>query len=641
MSDLRPLPTNGDKLRSYLDFYQYSLSNESDFWLRQAKLLAWERFPSMANESRLAPSEVVIRWFADGALNAAYNCVGRHAQKTPDRIALYWEPDDPRALTRQITYAELEREVHQMAGILRHLGIQKGDRVAIYLPMIPEAVIAMLACAQIGAVHTVVFGGFSAQALRLRLEHAQAKLLLTTPRGQRGGKTIPLYEEALKAIPTPGLQKLLLIDTPEMPHQPQSDLEVSYQALRQTVAPYTTYPPMQAEDPLFILYTSGSTGKPKGLLHTTGGYLVYATYTFQLVFDYQPQDIYFCTADLGWITGHSYLVYGPLSSGATQVFFAGTPTHPTPARLWEIVDKYGVSLLYTSPTAIRTLMREGDHWVRQTSRHTLRLLGSVGEPINPEAWQWYYRVVGAGRCAILDTWWQTETGGICISPLPRLHSVQKPGSATYPLPGIQAALLDAQGREIEGPGEGILVLKGFWPGQARVLWGDPKRFYETYFAPYPGYFYTGDGARRDEEGCLFIIGRIDDVLNVSGHRLGTAEIESALVSHPAVAEAAVVGFPHPIKGEGIYAFAVLRSGYDSAPALTEELVYTVRQTIGPIAKPDHIQFVPDLPKTRSGKIMRRILRKIVRNENDFGDISTLANPEIVSAIWETRKVIPS
>ncbi len=629
----------------YAALYERSIKEPDAFWKEAAEILTWTRFPTKISHFVIhhptSPADkphIDIRWYEDGLLNAAYNAVGRHARSHPDRIAFYWEPDHPDTRGRQITYAELEKEVHHIAGILRHLGIRKGDRVAVYLPMIPETIAAMLACAQIGAIHTVVFAGFSVEALRSRIQDSQARLLITTELSPRGGKVTPLYQQAAAAAENTSIEHILIIDTPEKPFSPQAPHQHSYQALKATIPPSTDYPPMQAEDPLFILYTSGSTGKPKGLLHTTGGHLVYAAYTFRLVFDYQPEDIYFCAADVGWITGHSYLVYGPLVSGATQVLFQGTPTYPTPGRLWEIVDKYGVSILYTSPTAIRALMREGERWVYQSRRERLRLLGSVGEPINPEAWRWYHDVVVKGQCPIVDTWWQTETGGICISPLPSLHNVQKPGSATYPLPGIQPVLLTPEGKEHTAPGEGLLALKGTWPGQARTLWGDPQRFYEVYFAPYPGYYYTGDGAKVDEDGCFWIYGRIDDVLKVAGHRLGTAEIESALVAHPAVAEAAVVGFPHPIKGEGIYAFVVLQK--DALPPPEAELIETVRQQVGPIAKPDVIQIAPDLPKTRSGKIMRRILRKIVGGERDFGDTSTLADPSVVELLWEGRRPLP-
>jgi acetyl-CoA synthetase len=629
----------------YAALYARSIREPDTFWKEIAEILTWARFPTKISHFAIHhptnPTDkphVDIRWYEDGLLNAAYNSVGRHARSQPDRVAFYWEPDHPDTPGQRITYAELEKEVHHVAGILRHLGIQKGDRVAIYLPMIPETIAAMLACAQIGAIHTVVFAGFSTEALRSRLLDSQAKLLITTEESPRGGKVTPLYQQAIASAEGTAVEHILVIDTPEKPFAPPAAHHHSYQALKATIPPYTDYPPMQAEDPLFILYTSGSTGKPKGLLHTTGGYLVYTAYTFRLVFDYKSEDVYFCAADVGWITGHSYLVYGPLCSGATQVLFQGTPTYPTPGRLWQIVDKYGVSILYTSPTAIRALMREGDRWVHQSRRDRLRLLGSVGEPINPEAWRWYHDVVGKGQCPIVDTWWQTETGGISISPLPALHNVQKPGSATYPLPGIQPVLLTPEGQELSSPGEGILALKGSWPGQGRTLWGDPQLFYEVYFAPYPGYYYTGDGARIDEDGCFWIYGRIDDVLKVAGHRLGTADIESALVAHPAVAEAAVVGFPHPIKGEGIYAFVALQK--DTPPPTEAELIETVRQQVGPIAKPDVIHIAPDLPKTRSGKIMRRILRKIATGERDFGDTSTLADPAVVEVLWEGRRPLP-
>ncbi|GIV26074.1 MAG: acetyl-coenzyme A synthetase [Bacteroidia bacterium] len=603
-----------------------------DFWLSRAGLLDWVRFPSQAGEWRFSDQEVFIRWYADGQLNPAFNCVDRHAARTPDRIALYWEPDDPAEAPRQYTYKALLEEVQAFAGVLAKLGIQKGDRVAIYLPMIPEAVVAMLACARIGAVHTVVFAGFSAQALAERLRDSGARLLICADEGRRGGKTLPLKAQADQAVAqAPTVEKVLVVRRTggAIPFSPPRDLW--YHEEREKARPFSEAPPHEAETPLFILYTSGSTGKPKGLLHTTGGYLVYALHTFLEVFDYKPEDVYFCTADVGWITGHTYLVYGPLAAGATVVLFEGVPLYPTPARYWEVVDRYKVTIFYTAPTAIRALMREGEQWVQRTSRKTLRILGSVGEPINPEAWRWYYEVVGEGRCPIVDTWWQTETGGILISPRP-FQTALKPGSATLPLPGIEPAILDASGQEIAGPGEGVLVLKKSWPGQARTLWGDHERFIQTYFRPYPGYYFTGDGARRDEDGYYWITGRVDDVLNVSGHRLGTAEIESALVAHPAVAEAAVVGYPHPIKGEGIYAFVTLKAGYPVSEALEAELRETVRQHIGPIAKPDVIHFVPDLPKTRSGKIMRRILRKLVRGETDFGDTSTLADPGVVQQL---------
>lgn len=604
----------------------------SAYWLRRAALLDWERFPTQAGQWRFSSQEVFIRWYADGQLNAAYNCVDRHAVRTPDRVALYWEPDDPAEARRALTYRQLLEEVQRFSGVLRSLGLQAGDRVAIYLPMIPEAVVAMLACARLGVIHTVVFGGFSAEALAGRLRDSGARLLITADEGRRGGKTLPLKAQADQAVAqAPSLEKVIVVRRTggSIPWTPHRDLW--YHEQMQAAQPLQEAPPLEAETPLFILYTSGSTGKPKGLLHTTGGYLVYAIHTFLEVFDYQPEDVYFCTADVGWITGHTYIVYGPLAAGATVVLFEGVPLYPTPARYWEVVDQYGVTIFYTAPTAIRALMREGEEWVQRTSRKTLRILGSVGEPINPEAWRWYYEVVGERRCPIMDTWWQTETGGILISPRP-FQTALKPGSATLPLPGIEPAILDTSGKEITGPGEGVLVLKNSWPGQARTLWGDHERFMETYFRPYPGYYFTGDGARRDEDGYYWITGRVDDVLNVAGHRLGTAEIESALVSHPAVAEAAVVGQPHPIKGEGIYAFVVLKAGHTPSQALEVELREVVGQQIGPISRPDGIQFVPDLPKTRSGKIMRRILRKLVRGETDWGDISTLADPSVVERL---------
>ncbi|MCS6790916.1 MAG: acetate--CoA ligase [Bacteroidia bacterium] len=615
----------------------------SGYWLARARLLDWYQFPTREGEYNFHPPEVFIRWFADGKLNASYNCVDRHAQRAPDRTAILWESDDPTEPVRRITYGELLAEVQLFAGILRDLGVEKGDRVALYLPMIPEAIIAMLACARIGAIHSVVFGGFSAEALASRLQDAQAKVLITADEGKRGGKLVPLKRQADEALEqAPSVQKVIVIQRTGNSVPLRSARDLLYSELRSRAKPLKEAPAMEAEDPLFILYTSGSTGKPKGLLHTTGGYLTYAAHTFELVFQYKPEDVYFCTADVGWITGHTYIVYGPLALGATVVIFEGTPVHPTPSRYWEIVDAHGVTIFYTAPTAIRALMRQGDAWVQRTSRKTLRLLGSVGEPINPEAWRWYYEVVGERRCPIVDTWWQTETGGILISPIPH-QTALKAGSATLPLPHIRPAILDAQGNELQGVGEGILVIKHSWPGQARTMWGDHKRFIDTYYAPYPGYYFTGDGARRDEDGYYWITGRIDDVLNVSGHRLGTAEIESALVSHPAVAEAAVVGFPHPVKGEGIYAFVLLQSDYliEDTETLKAELVETVRKIIGPIAKPDLIQIAPDLPKTRSGKIMRRILRKIVIGDTNFGDTSTLSDPSVVERIIQTKQLLPT
>ncbi|MCX8113234.1 MAG: acetate--CoA ligase [Bacteroidia bacterium] len=612
-------------------------------WLEQARLIDWERFPEQEGEYNFVPPHVYIRWFADGSLNAAYNCVDRHAARTPDRIALIWEPDDPKAPPVKLTYQALQAEVQRFAGVLKHLGVEQGDRVAIYLPMIPEAIIAMLACARIGAIHTVVFGGFSAEALAGRLIDASAKVLITADEAYRGGKVIPMKARADAAVSEARcVQHVILIRHTGASVPFTSGRDVEYAQIKESILPFTDAPAVEAEHPLFILYTSGSTGKPKGVLHTTGGYLTYAVHSFKTVFQYQPDDVYFCTADVGWITGHTYIVYGPLACGATVVIYEGIPNYPSPSRYWEIVDKYGVTIFYTAPTAIRALMRLGDSWVKGTSRKTLRLLGTVGEPINPEAWQWYHKVVGEERCPIVDTWWQTETGGILISPIPNKTRL-KPGSATHPLPGIIPALMDAEGKEISGPGEGALVIKTSWPGQARTMWGDHERFMQTYFAPYPGYYFTGDAARRDEEGYYWIIGRMDDVLNVSGHRLGTAEIESALVSHPAVAEAAVVGFPHPIKGEGIYAFVLLKAGIHvpDEEELRAELIKTVDKVIGPIAKPDLIHFAPDLPKTRSGKIMRRILRKLIVGETDFGDISTLADPSVVEKLLSTRKPLPT
>jgi acetyl-CoA synthetase len=624
----------------YARDYTESLRDPDAFWGRIAGRIDWLRAPTRIKDSSFAPDDFRIRWFEDGELNVAANCLDRQLQERGGKTAIVFEPDDPEQPAQRISYRQLHARVCRLAGALRNLGVGKGDRVTIYLPMIPEAAIAMLACARIGAVHSVVFGGFSPESLAGRIADCASKLVITADEGRRGGKRIPLkanVDESLKKPGTTCVETVLVVrhtggPVPmQMPRDRWMDAVVAGQ-------PEQCEPErMNAEDPLFILYTSGSTGKPKGVLHTSGGYLVYASYTHEIVFDLREDDIFWCTADVGWITGHSYIVYGPLANGATTLMFEGVPNHPDVSRFWQVIDKHQVTIFYTAPTAIRALMREGDAPVKKTSRASLRLLGSVGEPINPEAWRWYFEVVGDARCPVVDTWWQTETGGILISPLPGATAL-KPGSATQPLPGVQPALVDAEGKTLDGAAEGNLVLLDSWPGQMRTLYGDHARFIETYFSAYPGRYFTGDGCRRDEDGYYWITGRVDDVINVSGHRIGTAEVESALVAHPKVAEAAVVGFPHEIKGSGIYAFVTLNVGVAADEALRKELIAWVREQIGPIAAPDHLQWAPGLPKTRSGKIMRRILRKIAENLPDqLGDVSTLADPGVVESLLRDRQ----
>lgn len=607
-----------------------------DYWKKEAQNIEWSKpFTKVKNTSFKMP--VQIKWFEDGELNACYNCLDRHLPQHADRVAYYFEPDDPSGQSASFTYQEVYDEVCRMANVLKKLGVKKGDRVTIYLPMIPEAAFAMLACARLGAVHTAVFGGFSPESLKNRIEDCESKFVITADEGLRGGKRVPLKGNLDKAIENEKDIKTLIIKHTGGDISLRSQNDYLYEEERLTVQAECPAEPVNAEHPLFILYTSGSTSKPKGILHTTGGYMVYATTTFKTVFNYQPSDIFWCTADIGWITGHSYVVYGPLSCAATSVIFEGIPSYPDNSRFWNVVDKYKVSTFYTAPTAIRALMRTGDEWVKKTDRSSLRLLGSVGEPINPEVWKWYHQVVGNGRCDIVDTWWQTETGGIMISAIPN-ETVLKPGSATFPLKGIELELLTTEGQVIQGAGEGLLVIKDSWPGQARDIYNDTKRFNETYFSSYPNYYFTGDGCRRDEEGYYWITGRVDDVINVSGHRLGTAELESAIVATEFVSEAAVVGFPHDIKGQGIYAYVTLDEKTEPHDDLKKKIIAMVVDKVGPIAKPDAIQWAPHLPKTRSGKIMRRILRKIAEgNVSDLGDTSTLADPSVVEELIEESK----
>ncbi len=622
----------------YATKYANSTSSPDSFWLEQAKQLDWFSFPGKANESVITKDSVDIRWFSDGKLNACVNCLDRHLPQHAQRTAFFWEGDSP-SDSHAVTYQQAFNEVCKLANGLKELGVRKGDRVAIYMPMVPEAAYAMLACARIGAVHSVVFGGFSPNAIADRINDSSAKVIITADEGRRAGKTIPLKANVDKALENgacPSINAVLVFTVTGADLGAGNSVDVSWDELK-TKCDTTCEPEvMGAEDPLFILYTSGSTGKPKGVVHTTGGYLLYANLTFRAVFDYKQDDIYWCAADVGWITGHSYIIYGPMSNAATQVFFEGVPTYPDVRRIAQVIEKYKVNILYTAPTAIRALMAHGEKPVEGCDTSSLRLLGSVGEPINPEAWEWYYRVIGNSKCPIMDTWWQTETGGIMITPLAGVTAL-KPGSATQPMFGVQPTLFDAEGKEIEGAGEGNLVITSSWPGQARTVYGDHERFIQTYFSTYPGVYFTGDGARRDDDGYYWITGRVDDVLNVSGHRLGTAEIESALVAHKKVAEAAVVGYAHDIKGQGIYVYVTLNDGVQSNDELAEELKKWVRTELSPIAVPDKIQWADGLPKTRSGKIMRRILRKIAANEHDqLGDTSTLADPSVVDKLIQER-----
>jgi len=623
----------------YTRLYAESVSDPDRFWATVAERIDWSRKPTQIRDVSFDVEDFHIRWYADGELNASVNCLDRHLRTRGDKTALIWEPDDANAPARHVSYRELHQRVCQLANALRNLGVTKGDRVTIYLPMIVEAAVAMLACARIGAIHSVVFGGFAAQSIADRVADCASKLIITADEGVRGGRKVPLKANVDAALKMPGtstVETVLVVRHTGGVIDMQMPRDRWYGAVVDPQPLACEPEPMNAEDPLFILYTSGSTGKPKGVLHTTGGYLVFASYTHACTFDLREDDIFWCTADVGWVTGHSYIVYGPLANGATVLMFEGVPNYPDISRFWQVIDKHAVTIFYTAPTAIRAIMREGDAPVKATSRKSLRLLGTVGEPINPEAWRWYHQVVGDARCPIVDTWWQTETGGILITPLPgAIHA--KPGSATKPFFGVQPALVDAEGKILEGAAQGNLVLLDSWPGQMRTVYGDHPRFIETYFTTYPGMYFTGDGCRRDKDGYYWITGRVDDVINVSGHRIGTAEVESALVSHPKVAEAAVVGFPHDIKGQGIYAYVTLIAGEADSEALRKALVAHVRSEIGPIASPDHLQWAPSLPKTRSGKIMRRILRKIAENQLDqLGDTSTLADPSVVESLVNAR-----
>ena len=620
----------------YDAMYRASVTDSDAFWLEQAKRLDWVKAPTVAGDCSFDEADFRIEWFKDGVLNVAANCLDRHLATRGDQIAIIWEPDDPAEAPRRFTYRELHAEVCRFANVLKAQGVKKGDRVTVYLPMIPEAAFAVLACARIGAIHSVVFGGFSPDALAGRIVDCDSKIVITADEGRRGGRRVPLKTNVDEAAArAPSLEKVIVIKATGGDVAMHAR-DIWYHDAAAGVPADCPVEPMNAEDPLFILYTSGSTGQPKGVLHTTGGYLLWASFTHDLVFDYRPGNVFWCAADIGWVTGHTYIVYGPLANGATTLMYEGLPNWPDASRIWQVVDRHQVHTVFTAPTALRALMKDGDDFVRRTSRSSLRLLGTVGEPINPEAWRWYHDVVGEGRSPIVDTWWQTETGGALIAPLPGATDL-KPGSATRPLPGVQPQLVDENGAVLEGAVSGNLCITASWPGQMRTVWNDHARFFQTYFTTYRGKYFTGDGCRRDEDGYYWITGRVDDVINVSGHRMGTAEVESALVLHPKVAEAAVVGMPHDVKGQGIYAYVTLNAGEAASAELNTALKQWVRKEIGPIATPDAIQFAPGLPKTRSGKIMRRILRKIAEGDtSSLGDTSTLADPSVVDDLVTNR-----
>ncbi len=621
----------------YSSMYDNSLQNNDEFWADQAQRVDWIKKFTKIKDIKYSKDDVSIKWFEDGNLNVSYNCIDRHAENNPDKVAIIWEGDDPNE-TKKITYRDLLTNVSKAANVLKKVGVKKGDRVTIYLTMIPELAYIMLACARIGAVHSIIFGGFSSESIAGRIKDCKSEYVVTADEGVRGGKTIPLKlttDQALESCPD--VKKCLVVKRTNNEIELKKDRDLFYDDILKDVDSFCEPEILNAEDPLFILYTSGSTGKPKGVMHTTGGYIVYASMTHEYIFNYNDGDIYWCTADIGWITGHSYIIYGPLANGATTLMFEGIPNYPDFSRFWQIVDKHKVNIFYTAPTAIRALMREGDEYVKKTNRSSLKLLGTVGEPINPEAWKWYYEVPGNSKCPIVDTWWQTETGGILISPQTGAIKL-KPGSASKPFYGIEPCIVDKDGNELEGECEGMLCMKRSWPGQMRTVYGDHKRFIDTYFSQFDGKYFTGDGCKRDEDGYYWITGRVDDVIIVSGHNLGTAEIESAFVSHKHVSEAAVVGYPHDVKGNGLYCYVSLKVGVDTSEELEVELKKTIREKIGPIATPDHIHVTSGLPKTRSGKIMRRILRKIASNDfENLGDTSTLADPSVVNNLIENRK----
>jgi acetyl-CoA synthetase len=624
----------------YAEMYARSITDPEGFWRKEAQRLEWIKPFTRVKNSSFDEADFGIKWFEDGEINVSFNCLDRHLATRGSETALIWEGDAP-GESRRFTYAELHREVCRFANVLKGQGVRKGDRVTIYMPNMPEAAMAMLACARIGAIHSVVFGGFSPDSLAGRIQDCDSAYIVTADEGVRGGKKIPLKANVDAALAQcPSVKSVIVVERTGGNVPMVAGRDHAYAELRAAAASECPPEPMNAEDPLFILYTSGSTGKPKGVLHTTAGYLLWVSMTFEYMFDYRPGEVFWCTADIGWVTGHSYVVYGPLANGGTTVMFDGVPNYPDHGRFWETCDRLGVNIFYTAPTALRALMREGDDWVKQHSRASIRILGTVGEPINPEAWEWYHRVVGDGRCPIVDSWWQTETGGAMIVPMPGALPL-KPGSATKPMFGVQPQLVDGEGNVLEGAAEGNLCITDSWPGQMRGVWGDSERFFQTYFTTYKGKYFTGDGCRRDEDGYYWITGRVDDVINVSGHRMGTAEVESALVAHAKVAEAAVVGMPHEVKGQGIYAYVTLNANEPESEALRQELRQWVRQEIGPIATPDAVQFAPGLPKTRSGKIMRRILRKIAEGEiGSLGDTSTLADPSVVDSLVANR-VMPA